>query len=37
MKTGQTIAGHAHLTTIKADAKAKGYNLIARKVRHRLA
>ena len=31
MKTGQTTAGHAHLTTIEADAKAKGYNLIARK------
>jgi eukaryotic-like serine/threonine-protein kinase len=31
MKTGQTAAGRAHLTAIEADAKAKGYNLIARK------
>ena len=31
MKTGQTTAGRAHLTTIDADAKAKGYNLIAHK------
>jgi tetratricopeptide (TPR) repeat protein/TolB-like protein len=32
MKTGQTTAGRAHLTAIEADAKAKGYNLVARKV-----
>ena len=32
MKTGQTTAGRAHLTAIETDAKAKGYNLIARKV-----
>jgi eukaryotic-like serine/threonine-protein kinase len=31
MKTGQTTAGRALLTGIEADAKAKGYNLIARK------
>jgi eukaryotic-like serine/threonine-protein kinase len=31
MTSGQTIAGHAHLTAIEADAKAKGYLLIARK------
>jgi DNA-binding winged helix-turn-helix (wHTH) protein/tetratricopeptide (TPR) repeat protein len=31
MKSGQTTAGRAHLTAIEADAKAKGYNLIARK------
>ncbi|MGP0020819.1 MAG: tetratricopeptide repeat protein [Candidatus Sulfotelmatobacter sp.] len=31
MKTGQTTAAQAHLTAIEADAKAKGYNLIARK------
>ena len=31
MKSGQIIAGRAHLTPIKGDAKAKGYNLIARK------
>jgi eukaryotic-like serine/threonine-protein kinase len=31
MKTGQTTAGRAHLSAIEADAKAKGYNLIARK------
>jgi DNA-binding winged helix-turn-helix (wHTH) protein/Tfp pilus assembly protein PilF/TolB-like protein len=31
MKTGQSTAGRAHLTAIEADAKAKGYNLIARK------
>jgi DNA-binding winged helix-turn-helix (wHTH) protein/tetratricopeptide (TPR) repeat protein/TolB-like protein len=31
MKAGQTTAGRAHLTAIEADAKAKGYNLIARK------
>ena len=29
MKSGQIIAGRAHLTPIKGDAKAKGYNLIA--------
>jgi len=31
MKSGQTTAGREHLTAIEADAKAKGYNLIARK------
>jgi len=31
MKSGQTTPGRAHLTAIEADAKAKGYNLIARK------
>jgi DNA-binding winged helix-turn-helix (wHTH) protein/tetratricopeptide (TPR) repeat protein len=31
MKAGQTAAGRAHLNAIEADAKAKGYNLIARK------
>jgi tetratricopeptide (TPR) repeat protein/TolB-like protein len=31
MKTGQTKSGRVLLTAIEADAKAKGYNLIARK------
>jgi DNA-binding winged helix-turn-helix (wHTH) protein/tetratricopeptide (TPR) repeat protein len=31
MKAGQTAAGRAHLAAIEADAKSKGYNLIARK------
>ena len=31
MKTGQITAGRAHLIAIESDAKAKGYNLIARK------
>jgi hypothetical protein len=31
MKSGQTTAGRAHLIAIEADAKAKGFNLIARK------
>ena len=31
VKTGQATAGRAHLTAIEADAKTKGYNLIARK------
>jgi DNA-binding winged helix-turn-helix (wHTH) protein/tetratricopeptide (TPR) repeat protein len=31
MKAGQTAEGRAHLTAIEADAKAKGYNLVARK------
>jgi DNA-binding winged helix-turn-helix (wHTH) protein/tetratricopeptide (TPR) repeat protein len=31
MKAGQLTAGRAHLATIEADAKAKGYNLVARK------
>jgi DNA-binding winged helix-turn-helix (wHTH) protein/tetratricopeptide (TPR) repeat protein/TolB-like protein len=31
MKSGQMVAGRAHLATIEADAKAKSYNLIARK------
>ncbi len=31
MKSGQTTAGRTHLATIEADAKAKGYLLIARK------
>jgi hypothetical protein len=32
IKTGQTTAGRAHLTAIETAAKAKGYNLIARRV-----
>jgi tetratricopeptide (TPR) repeat protein len=31
MKTGQITTGRAYLTVIESDAKAKGYNLIARK------
>jgi DNA-binding winged helix-turn-helix (wHTH) protein/TolB-like protein len=31
MRSGQTTTGRAHLTAIEADAKAKGYSLIARK------
>jgi eukaryotic-like serine/threonine-protein kinase len=31
MKTGQRAAARAHLTAIETDAKAKGYNLVARK------
>jgi len=31
MKAGQLTAGRAHLAAIEADAKAKGYNLVARK------
>jgi DNA-binding winged helix-turn-helix (wHTH) protein/tetratricopeptide (TPR) repeat protein len=31
MKTGETVSGRAHLAAIEADAKAKGYNLVARK------
>jgi len=31
MKAGQTAEGRAHLTAIEADAKAIGYNLVARK------
>jgi hypothetical protein len=31
MKAGQTAEGRAHLAAIEADAKAKGYNLVARK------
>jgi eukaryotic-like serine/threonine-protein kinase len=31
MKAGQMKAGRAHLAAIEADAKAKGYNLVARK------
>ena len=31
MKSGQMVAGRAHLITIEADAKAKSHNLIARK------
>ncbi len=31
MKTGQITAGREHLTVIEADAKAKGYTLVARK------
>ena len=31
MKSGQVAAGRVHLTAIEADAKAKGYNLVARK------
>ena len=31
IKTGQVTAGRAHLAAIEMDAKAKGYNLVARK------
>jgi len=31
MKSGQTAQARAHLTAIEADAKAKGYGLVARK------
>jgi DNA-binding winged helix-turn-helix (wHTH) protein/tetratricopeptide (TPR) repeat protein len=31
VKSGQVAEGRAHLTGIEADAKAKGYNLVARK------
>jgi eukaryotic-like serine/threonine-protein kinase len=31
MKEGQTAAGRAHLAAIEAEAKAKGYNLVAHK------
>jgi eukaryotic-like serine/threonine-protein kinase len=31
MKAGQVTAARAHLAAIEADAKAKGYNLVARK------
>src|SRR5580704_4768355 len=31
MKAGQATTGRAHLAAVEADAKAKGYNLIARK------
>jgi DNA-binding winged helix-turn-helix (wHTH) protein/tetratricopeptide (TPR) repeat protein/TolB-like protein len=31
MKAGQTAEGRAHLAAIEADAKAKGYKLVARK------
>jgi hypothetical protein len=31
MKAGQLTAGRAHVAPIEADAKAKGYNLVARK------
>jgi DNA-binding winged helix-turn-helix (wHTH) protein/tetratricopeptide (TPR) repeat protein/TolB-like protein len=31
MKTGQVTAGRTHLARIEADARAKGYNLVARK------
>jgi tetratricopeptide (TPR) repeat protein len=31
IKAGQTAAGRAHLSAIEADAKSKGYHLIARK------
>ena len=31
MKAGQATAGRAHLAAIEADARTKGYNLIARK------
>jgi eukaryotic-like serine/threonine-protein kinase len=36
MKAAQTSAGRTHLTAIEADAKAKGYNLVARKAAQRL-
>ena len=31
MKLGRLATGRAHLAAIEADAKAKGYNLVARK------
>lgn len=31
MKAGQGTAGRVHLAAVEADAKTKGYNLIARK------
>jgi hypothetical protein len=31
MKAGQTATARSHLAAIEADAKAKGYTLIARK------
>jgi ATP/maltotriose-dependent transcriptional regulator MalT len=31
MKTGQATAGRVHLAAVEAEAKAKGYNLVARK------
>jgi eukaryotic-like serine/threonine-protein kinase len=31
MKAGQSTVGRAHLVAVEADAKAKGYNLVARK------
>jgi hypothetical protein len=31
MQSGQALMGREHLVAIEADAKAKGYNLIARK------
>jgi hypothetical protein len=31
LKAGQTAEGRAHLDAIEADAKAKGYVLVARK------
>jgi DNA-binding winged helix-turn-helix (wHTH) protein/TolB-like protein len=34
MKAGQITDGHAHLAAIEADAKAKGYDLVARKAAH---
>ena len=37
MKAGQTTGGRAHLAAIDADTKAKGYNLLARKLPPRQA
>jgi eukaryotic-like serine/threonine-protein kinase len=37
MRAGQTTAGRTHLAAIEANAKAKGYNLIARKAAAALA
>ena len=31
IKSGQATTGRAHLAALETDAKAKGYNLIARK------
>ena len=31
MKAGQPTAGRRHLTSVEADAKSKGYNLVAHK------
>jgi hypothetical protein len=34
IKAGQITEGYAHLASIEADAKAKGYSLLARKAAH---
>jgi tetratricopeptide (TPR) repeat protein len=37
MRAGQTTGGRTHLAAVEADAKAKGYNLVARKAAAALA